>query len=134
MASLTFKVDETDPTLKVVHGRYSDWKAIEVLQRYLDPKGNLSIDQATTLLHDMLPTADEYENRGQPGMFGCVVLDIARQIPYTHPAQTDLVRLLRNMERSNRLNRLVTDDVSSCNFVHHTEFTYSTTIVNFSYI
>jgi hypothetical protein len=99
---------------------------------YLDPKGDLSIDQATTLLHDLLPTADKYENRGQPGMIGCVVLDIARQVQYTHPAQTDIVRLLRNLERSNRLNGLVTDDVSRFNFVFHTKLRYSCTDVSFS--
>lgn len=112
MASLTLKIDETDANLKIVYGRYFEWKVIEILRPYLDPKGDLSMDQAIKLLHDMLPTADEHENRGQPGMFGCLVLEIAPQIPYAHPAQTDLVRLLRQLEKSNRLTRLVTDDVS----------------------
>jgi hypothetical protein len=107
--SLNLRIDETDPTLKEVQGRYSDWKAFCVLRRFLEPVGDLSIEQATALLHDMLPTRKEEHLGGQPSMFACVLLDVARQIPYAHPAQIQLVQLVRKLGKSDRLTFLVHD-------------------------
>jgi hypothetical protein len=111
MSSLNLSFEQ-DATSKEVHGRYSDWKAFEVLQRYLEPDRNLSVEQATALIHDMLPTETEKIHlAGQPGMFATLVLEVAQQIPYPHPSQVRLVRLLQRLAISSKLNQLTTFEV-----------------------
>ncbi|QGA17132.1 hypothetical protein EYB26_004802 [Talaromyces marneffei] len=100
--SLKFSIDETDPFLKKVEGRYSDWKAFNILCQFL-LQDDLSVRQAVSLLHNILPTKKEENLGGQPGMLVCVLLDIARQIPYSHPAQIQLVRLVGELRKSDRL-------------------------------
>lgn len=64
--SLKLQIDETDPTLKKVNGRYSDWKAFGILCHFLQ-QDDITVEQTVGLLHKMLPTKKE-KHRGQPGM------------------------------------------------------------------
>lgn len=103
MAALNLQIDETDPTLKKVYGRYSDWKAFGILTRYLEPGSDLSEEQATELLYEILPKADDKKLAGQPDMLGCVLLDIAKQIPYYHPSQIRLLKLFKHLGKTDRM-------------------------------
>ncbi|GAM36765.1 hypothetical protein TCE0_018r06115 [Talaromyces pinophilus] len=58
--SLNLRIlDTTDDSVNEVIGRYSDSKALEVLKRYLEPGGDLSMEQAVKLIDDMLPNTEE---------------------------------------------------------------------------
>ncbi|CRG86319.1 hypothetical protein PISL3812_03324 [Talaromyces islandicus] len=103
MVTLNLTIDETDPTLKEVHGRYSDWKAFGILTRYLEPGSDLSDEQATELLYDILPSPDNKKLSGQPDMLGCVLLDIAKQIPYHHPSQIRLLNLFKRLGKTDKM-------------------------------
>lgn len=107
MSALNLRfLGEDDPSVKEVHGRYSDWDALEVLKRYLEPNGDLSIDQATAMINDMLPNPDEADLRYQVPSFYDLVLEQAQQIPYSHPAQLRFVRLLKRLQISFKLSEL----------------------------
>ncbi|KAL3478897.1 hypothetical protein BJX99DRAFT_256102 [Aspergillus californicus] len=60
----------------------------------------------------MLPTAEEEkeeeeEGTGVENWFSSLLLDIAGQIPYSHPSQGKLVEVIRFLSRTDRLNKLV---------------------------
>lgn len=113
MAALNLQIDETDPTLKKVYGRYSDWKAFGILTRYLEPGSDLSDEQATELLYEILPSPDDKKLSGQPDMLGCVLLDIAKQIPYHHPSQIRLLNIFKHLGKTDRMTLRHTNSVIS---------------------
>lgn len=121
MSSLDLRIlDDTDDSVNKVIGRYSDGKAVEILRRYLEPGGDLSIGEATKLIDDMLPSPDERDLHFQLGNFGCLTLEQAQQIPYDHPAQMRFARLLQRLQRSYKLNEICcTDEVCCVMFVYH---------------
>jgi hypothetical protein len=86
-------------------GRYSDKKTFDVYQRYLQPDGNLSIVQAATMIVKMLPgPTGNYHRGGELGMFAFFTCDVAQQIPYQHPSQLKLVRLIQYLGNAIKLN------------------------------
>ncbi|PWY80791.1 hypothetical protein BO94DRAFT_602115 [Aspergillus sclerotioniger CBS 115572] len=111
--TLRLSIDETDPALKKSVSRYSDWKAFLVLRRCLEPDGDLSIEQATVLIHEMMPTAAE-GRRVAPGLFGALCLDVADKVSYSHPAQSRLVELLDYLQASDRMNERQFCDFGDC--------------------
>jgi hypothetical protein len=117
MAALNLEIDETDPTLKEVHGRYSDWKAFGILTRYLEPGSDLSDEQATELLYDILPSPENKELSSQPAMLGCVRHDIAKQIPYHHPSQIRLLNLFKRLGKTDKMTLLSPHEVIHRYFV-----------------
>lgn len=96
MALLKLQMDQNDPDLKEMRGHYSDWNAFTVLKKYLEPSDErLSIAEAAGQLLRMLPTNSEVKESGfSRTSLGDVILDMAQQIPYCHPSQVWLVRLL----------------------------------------
>jgi hypothetical protein len=111
MAALNLQIDETDPTVKKVYGRYSDWKAFGILTRYLEPGSDLSDEQAAELLYDILPSADNEKLSSQPDMLGCVLLDVAKQIPYHHPSQIRLLNLFKHLGKTDKMTFHATHSV-----------------------
>lgn len=103
MAALNLKIDEEDRDKTEVAG-YSDWNAFRVLKRYLEPYGDLNMNQATKLLNDMLPSEQgKRHNPDRPDLFSYVFLEVAQQIPYHHPAQIRFVRLIKHLAASDRV-------------------------------
>lgn len=96
LQSLDLQIDETDPDLKETYGNYSQFNAFRVLKTYLEPSDNeLSATEAADQLFGMLPTNSEVKEPGfSRTSLGDVILDVAQQIPYSHPSQVHLVRLL----------------------------------------
>ena len=91
---------------------YSDSKAFEILQRYLQPNSDLLVEKAASNIAEMLPAETEFKTRfGEVGMFGGLVYEIAQQIPHNHPSQVKLVRLLQRLARSAKLNTVEIDEV-----------------------
>lgn len=113
MSSLNLRIlDNTDDSVNEVIGRYSDGKALEVLKQYLEPGGDLSMEQALKLIDDMLPNPEERDLHFQLGNFGCLILEQAQQIPYDYPAQMRFPRSLQRLQRSYKLNEIGwTDEV-----------------------
>lgn len=109
MAALNLQLDETDLDARALNlnGRYSDWNAFCVVKRYLEPDGDLTMNQAAKLLHKMLPNEMERKKAkstsSQADLFSCVFFEVAEQIPYHHPAQHRFVRLLKYLKVSDRL-------------------------------
>lgn len=127
MASLNLTFDETDIDLTPDRNGYSDLNAFRVLKRYLEPDGDLSMKQATKLLHEMLPSKEKKRgNIGQPDLFSIVFLDVAAQIPYHHPAQVRFVRLIKYLSASDRVNALASTEVNWICFLIFTLFTNTT--------
>lgn len=91
--SLNIRRPDDDPYFTEVGGRYSDERAYNVVIRYLE--GRVSLEEAGGQLYTMLPNREERETLGgQPGMLSSVLLEIGRQIPYSHPGQMMMVRLI----------------------------------------
>ncbi|KAB8228020.1 hypothetical protein BDV23DRAFT_189353 [Aspergillus alliaceus] len=103
MSSLNLHIDENDPDVKDVCGRYSRWKAFCILKRYLEPDGDLSLEQAAQLITRMLPTSAESNNYYINVILGHDAIDVAQQIHYSNPAQARLVRLLERLQISQKL-------------------------------
>lgn len=60
----------------------------------------------------MLPDKGEEYSSFEHSMFSHVVLDMARQVPYLHPGQDRLVRVLQLLQTSSKLTvRVVDEDV-----------------------
>ncbi|KAF3406478.1 hypothetical protein DPV78_001766 [Talaromyces pinophilus] len=75
MSSLNLRIlDTTDDSVNEVIGRYSDSKALEVLKRYLEPGGDLSMEQAVKLIDDMLPNTEERDPHSSSPDVVCKVL------------------------------------------------------------
>lgn len=111
MSQLNLQIDKMDPEVKEVHGRYSDLRAFDILQRYLGgTQEERSIVHTTKLIHDMLCDRTDRDAEFQHSMFSHVVLDVAQQIPYSHSAQGYLVRLLQRLQVSSKLTGRVIDE------------------------
>ncbi|PYI00215.1 hypothetical protein BO78DRAFT_439585 [Aspergillus sclerotiicarbonarius CBS 121057] len=103
--TLRLSIDETDLSLKTSVDRYSDWKAFLVLRRCLEPDGDLSVDQATALIHEMLPAKTDKDCSVVPTLFCYLCVDVADKIPYSHPVQHKFVDLIKNLKVSDRINQ-----------------------------
>jgi hypothetical protein len=110
MVFVKLRLNEANPSVKEVYGKYSDWKLFCILRRYLEPrKRHLSLKEATILIYNILmPTAPGKPIEYPMEAFGGVILDVAQQIPYSHTSQWRLVRLLEQFHRFIELN--VTND------------------------
>lgn len=99
-----------DGTTDAGPGRYADKRAFDVLQRYL--QSQLSVKEAAKEITGMLPEPEAHKTRGaEIGLFGSFLCQMARQIPYSHPAQTRLVQLIQRVSHSPKLTGQGNDDV-----------------------
>lgn len=92
--------------MKEVYDNYSDWKLFCILRRYLEPrKRHLSLKEATILIYKIImPTKSEKHVEYPVEAFGRVILDVARQIPYSHTSQGRLVHLLEQFHQFIEVN------------------------------
>ncbi|KAJ5105186.1 hypothetical protein NUU61_002533 [Penicillium alfredii] len=86
----------------------SDSQAFGVLQRYLDPPNTgLSLEHATALIHELLDPVGPGKPIEYPrGAFGHVVIEVAQQIPHSHPAKDHLARLIQRLTQSTQSSDL----------------------------
>ena len=78
MSSLNLRIlDTTGDSVNEVIGRYSDGKALEVLKRYLEPGGELLMEQAVKLIDDMLPNPEGRDLHFQLENVGFLILEQA---------------------------------------------------------
>lgn len=91
-----------------------DRKPFEVLQRYLQPDGDLSLSETSRLILAMQP--DQPLKKGQFSIWnniGYHVLAVSRQIPYNHPSQIKLALLMKRLASAKKASAEYTGDVSS---------------------
>ncbi|KAJ5712442.1 hypothetical protein N7493_008910 [Penicillium malachiteum] len=112
MANIDFSIDEADPDVTTVCGKFSVLKAHRTLQEYLEDfeaspgallsaVGNIDIMLSPYNKENRAKEAKaEYEHR----MFYQKVLDLVCKIPYYHPAQAYLVSLLGQVSKLRSLN------------------------------
>jgi hypothetical protein len=74
---------------------YSDQKAFNILEPFLQPNGGISVEKASKLLLEILQPG-----RGIP--FGGLVCEASQQIPYQHTSQVKLVKLLQRLAELNK--------------------------------
>lgn len=112
-----------DPDFKKVHyGRYSDERAYDVITSYLD--GHFSVFKATTKLYDMLPNKEERNEDAMSWVMSGMLLEIGRQIPYSHHGQIMMVRLVDGLGKTDKLavHGHHHDEVYSQLFLREVEF------------
>ncbi|KAL4919007.1 hypothetical protein BDW62DRAFT_200157 [Aspergillus aurantiobrunneus] len=89
--------DDDDPHEAL--GKYTRWKAYQVLKGYLEDDGCLSLNDAALQLYKMMPDrkpkpSDELQDL-------CIELaHVAKQILYSHPGPDKLVNLVRRLDLS----------------------------------
>ncbi|OKP12941.1 hypothetical protein PENSUB_1384 [Penicillium subrubescens] len=108
MAFVKLHMNEANLSVKEVYGNYSDRKLFCILRRYLEPrKRRLSLKEATILIYTIImPTKSGNPIEYPVEAFGRVILDVARQIPYSHTSQERLVQLLDHFHRFLEFNLL----------------------------
>ncbi|KAJ5638684.1 hypothetical protein N7528_001074 [Penicillium herquei] len=112
MANIDFSIDETDPEVTTVCGKFSVFKAHRTLQEYLEdfedsPGALLSAVGHIKLMlspHNKENRAKEAKAEYEHRMFCQKVLDLVCKIPYSHPAQAYLVSLLGQLSKLRSLN------------------------------
>jgi hypothetical protein len=113
MSSLTLHFEDDGQS---EGAQYSDKKAFDVLQKFLQPDSNTSVEDAAMMIFDLLPHPTEHNRAGEPGMFGGVVYEVSQQIPYQHPSQVKLVRLIQRLAVSTKMSEAVSKQVPLTNF------------------
>ncbi|KAL3455646.1 hypothetical protein BJX64DRAFT_294824 [Aspergillus heterothallicus] len=109
MSALSLKLNESDPCVKEMIGRYSDFEAFKIFKRLLEPGGDLDIDDAGKLFYEMLEPRDIAhwaENESQFQNLGICFLEIAEQIPYAHPSHSTLVSVMIWLIQSDKVTVL----------------------------
>lgn len=87
--------------------KYTKDKAFTILRNYLQLDTSQSEDQAAQNILVMIP--DETSS-GQIWEFGEMCFELAEQIPYNHPAQIRLTRLLERMGTSTKIHIIFKDE------------------------
>lgn len=101
MSDLRLELGE-DSKLDAGPGRYADKKALVISQRYLE--GQILARDAAKEMTDMLPGLRDRKDRGvEAELFGFLICQMARQIPYSHHKQSRLVQLVRSISRSPKM-------------------------------
>lgn len=78
-----------------------DVKLATTLTQFLQPQSEVSIHDAAQSIFTHLPAGKPYSDEGFA--FTTCVVEVAAQIPYQHPSQPRLVRLLKYLTRSPKL-------------------------------
>lgn len=94
-------------------GRYKPREAVSILTRCMDSDADFSVREAFLHLYAMLPEREMQISYGDiriswPELnLGGLLLDAGRQIPYSHPAQAKLVKLVQNLGRCDKFTKLI---------------------------
>lgn len=127
MSALNLRLELEEEEINVVVGAYSPREGVNILTRCLDSDANFSVHAAFLQLYKTLPQREMQISYGDVRIswpelhLGDLILDAARQIPYSHPAQEKLVKLVQHLGRCGRF----TKPIGRAGFVFHdgvTEF------------
>jgi hypothetical protein len=97
---------------------YSQEKVFQVLNDYLQPDTKTSLDSTVHSILALLPEKEPLST--EVWSVGEVVLQLAEQIPYHHPSQIKLARLMEELTRSPKFTTELSEPVS-----WHEEFLHS---------
>jgi hypothetical protein len=89
---------------------YSQEKVFQVLNDYLQPDTKMSLDSAVHSILALLPEKEPLST--EVWSVGEVVLQLAEQIPYHHPSQIKLARLMEGLTRSPKFTTELSEPVS----------------------
>ncbi|KAL4802439.1 hypothetical protein BDV18DRAFT_146740 [Aspergillus unguis] len=108
MSNLTLRPDllthTADPHAKI--GKYTTWDAFQVFKLYLEDNNKLSTQEAFETLYQMMP--DEYfEASAEEDDLSCVIVQVARQVPYWHPSQAKLIGLVQLLGTADKFNKQI---------------------------
>jgi hypothetical protein len=114
MSIIPFKIEDLDfNAAESTTSGYSDQRAFDVLQQLLQPGNGVSTDTAATLIVNMQPNKAGQDISGTSwASFGSLVVGVSRQVPWHHPAQTKLVRLIKRLAQSTKANAVGSSEVS----------------------
>lgn len=84
---------------------YSDHKAFLILGDFLQPDTTTSLGSALNSILDILP--DRAPLSKEVWSFGVLCFEIAQQIPYSHPSQQKLARLLEGLKESEKVTEKI---------------------------
>lgn len=96
-SSLSLKIDALDEKGHTA----LDVKLATTLSEYVQPQSKVSHHDAAQSILAQLPADKPYSDEGFA--FASLVIEIASQIPYKHPSQARLVRLLKYLTHSPKL-------------------------------
>jgi hypothetical protein len=83
----------------------ADQQTFAILRGFLQPDSKMSLGSASTSLLAFLP--EEQPESIHIKLLGDVCIELAEQIPYSHPSQLKLARLLQRMARSSKVTTKV---------------------------
>ncbi|KAJ5109438.1 hypothetical protein N7456_006113 [Penicillium angulare] len=136
VSDIDFSIDDTDPEVTAVVGKFSVLKAHRALQHYLETcqQDPTSLEKTLFKIDAMLCSRDPKKKKKKEdaaehehGMFTHVLLDLVWKIPYHHSAQDDLVRLVISMQNMAKLGTIAEDKATWVNAVE----IYAKLTVNF---
>lgn len=96
MAALNLVMEEFSDDPK--KAKDVDQQAFTILRDFLQPDSKTSLNSASTSVLAFLPDKDP--DGSSVSLFGEVCIELAEQIPYSHPSQLKLVRLLQELSTS----------------------------------
>lgn len=111
MSALNLCLEVEEEELNQEFGGYKPRESASILTRCLNLDADLSVREAFLRLYAMLPERETQISYGDiriswPELnLGGLLLDAARQIPYSHPAQAKLVKLVQNLGRCDRFTK-----------------------------
>ncbi|KAK2760866.1 hypothetical protein FQN54_002106 [Arachnomyces sp. PD_36] len=80
---------------------YADYKVFLILKDFLQPDTNLPLHYVVDTIAGLFPRNAALST--EVWSFGVVCLELAQQIPYQHPSQQKLVRLLEHLAKSEKV-------------------------------
>lgn len=99
ISSLKSKVrNETYAYKNVGTTAFSESKVFLILRDYLQPDSKTSLESAVQSILSLIPENASMSN--EVCLVGEVCLELAEQIPYHHPSQLKLVRIVEELSRS----------------------------------
>lgn len=111
MSALNPRLELEEEEINVVIGAYSPREAVSILTQCLDSDADFSVHAAFLQLYAMLQQREMQISYGDVQIswpelhLGDLILDAARQIPYSHPAQEKLVKLVQDLGRCDRFTK-----------------------------
>jgi hypothetical protein len=99
--SLNLKLGEFDETSEIPPGQtYSDLHVLHILNEFLQPNSRKPLQETVDSILALLPENAPLSN--EVWSAGTVIIEIAGQIPYSHPAQLKLAILVEQLSKADK--------------------------------
>lgn len=103
-------IDPKGAAIEAAKKGFSPFKVFLVLRDFLQPDSTMSFKSATKAISDMLP--ENAPASDQTLGIASVCFELAEQIPYHHPSQQKLARLVEKLSQLSKLTEKVVWKVS----------------------